>query len=49
MNDKFKALAIDVTGVTGLGSLAYGIWQIYQPAAFIVVGILMLVYAVRAA
>lgn len=33
-------LFVDVVGLGGAGALVYGIWQIYQPAAFIVAGVL---------
>lgn len=43
-----KQLFLDGVGLVGLGSAAWGIWQISQPAAFIAVGITLIAYAVRA-
>ncbi|TPM19785.1 hypothetical protein [Mesorhizobium sp. B2-3-6] len=47
------ALLRDLVGIAGAGSIVYGIWQIYVPAAFIAGGIILtgaaLVLARRAA
>ncbi|UIK04897.1 hypothetical protein [Neorhizobium galegae] len=39
----------DFAGVLGLGLVSYGVWKIYPPAAFIVVGTLIIVAAVAMA
>ncbi len=39
----------DFVGVAGLGLLSYGAWLIYEPAAFIVAGALMIACAVASA
>lgn len=49
MSKKFKAVAIDMAGLIGLASMAFGVHKIYPPAAFIVVGILLMTYAVKKA
>lgn len=36
------ALARDLAGLTGVGLISYGAWQIYPPAGFIVGGSLMI-------
>jgi hypothetical protein len=41
-----KSALIDITGLAGVGLVGYGSWLIYQPAAFIVTGGLLLSYAV---
>jgi hypothetical protein len=43
-----KSALIDITGLAGVGLVGYGSWLIYQPAAFIVTGGLLLSYAVVA-
>lgn len=42
-------LSIDALGVAGSVTLVYGIWQIHQPAAFIVAGLLAIVVSILAA
>ncbi len=39
----------DVVGVIGLGLLSYGTWQVYQPAAFIVAGVVLIAAAIALA
>lgn len=39
---------IDIAGLTGLGAMGYGTFLIYEPAAYIVVGICLIAYAVKA-
>ena len=39
----------DVVGVIGLALLSYGTWQIYQPAAFIVAGVVLIAAAIALA
>jgi hypothetical protein len=31
----------DLVGIAGAGSIVYGIWQIYVPAAYIAAGLMM--------
>ena len=42
-----KNILVDVVGVVGLGLLAFGAWQVYQPAAPIVVGVLLISWAIK--
>lgn len=37
-----KDLVVDAVGVVGAGLIAYGAWLIYQPAGFMVAGVLLL-------
>lgn len=39
----------DLLGVVGVGLLSYGAWLIYQPAAFVVAGICLMLIAAGAA
>jgi len=43
-----KSNFIDLIGLTGLSMLGYGLWCVYQPAAFIGCGALLIIYAVMA-
>ncbi|WP_155159215.1 hypothetical protein [Sansalvadorimonas verongulae] len=44
-----KDILIDLTGLLGLCSLAYGCWLFEPPLAFIVTGILLMIFAYKAA
>lgn len=37
---------IDVAGLAGVGLISYGAWRIYEPAGFIVGGLLVLAGAI---
>lgn len=39
-------LTVDVVGIGAVGLISYGAWRIYEPAGFIVGGILLLAGAV---
>ncbi len=41
-----KGIALDLTGMAGVGVTAYGLHLIYNPLAFIFVGIMLLFYAI---
>ena len=43
-----RAIAVDVFAVCGVASIGLGLWQIYQPAAYIGVGAILFVGAVLA-
>ncbi len=36
-----SAVAVDAAGLAGAGLIAYGAWQVYHPAGFIVGGVLL--------
>lgn len=40
------AVARDITGITGLGSITWGAYQIYHPAGFIVGGLFAAIVSV---
>ena len=42
---RYGAFACDVIGVSGLGLAAYGVWLVYEPAAFIIGGLVMVAAA----
>lgn len=42
-------LARDLVGIGGAAAIVYGVWQIYQPTAWIVAGVMMVVIALRLA
>lgn len=42
MNQTASNIAQEVLAVIGLGISAFGIWQIYQPAAYIFLGLSLL-------
>lgn len=44
---KIKALIVDLIGVAGLGLLGFGVWILSPPCSFIVIGTLMIIFAVR--
>lgn len=35
-------LMLDATGLAGAGLISYGAWRVYEPAGFIVAGLLLL-------
>lgn len=35
----------DLTGFAGAGLIAYGAWRIYEPAGFLVAGMLLIAFA----
>lgn len=37
---------VDLVGLGGVGSIAYGAWRVYEPAGFIVGGLLLLAGAI---
>lgn len=37
---------VDLAGLGGVGAIAYGAWRIYEPAGFIVGGLLVLAGAI---
>jgi len=39
------SLIVDLAGILGAGSIAYGCWSIYEPAGFIVAGVMLIVAA----
>jgi hypothetical protein len=39
---KIKDWALDLTGATGMCLVAFGAWQVYPPAGYIVGGLLLL-------
>ena len=41
--------ARDICGLLGLGLLSYGAWLIYEPAAFIVAGIILIAVTIISA
>ncbi|MEH6564633.1 MAG: hypothetical protein V7756_04830 [Halopseudomonas sp.] len=45
MKMKARDLVADAGGVIGAGALSYGAWLVYQPAGFIVCGLLLLAFA----
>lgn len=50
MNKKTLVVAArDLSGVFAVGAISYGAWLIYQPAGFIVGGLLVLTGVVMAA
>lgn len=44
-----RALLCDIFGLTGAGLLSFGAWQVYEPAGFIVLGLLLLSGAIYGA
>jgi hypothetical protein len=50
-NQKYKSgdALIDVAGLIGAGSVTYGVWLVYHPAAFIIGGVMILIAAWLAA
>jgi hypothetical protein len=44
-----RGVAVDATVLVGLGLLTYGAWLVYQPAAFIVSGSVLLGMGLTAA
>lgn len=42
---KLGDIAIDLTGVTGMGLITYGAHQVYGPAAYITGGVFLLIAA----
>ena len=44
-----KDILTDLGAVCGVALIGLGLWQIYQPAAFIGVGCIMLVASIKAA
>jgi len=43
----FSAI-LDVIGVAGVSMLTFGVYQIYIPAAYIVLGLLLILYVLKA-
>lgn len=46
MRKTIQSTLIDVIGLGGAGSISYGAWLVYEPAGFIVGGVLMLAIAI---
>lgn len=44
-----KSAAYDLFALTGTGLIVYGVWQMHQPAAYIVGGLILLALSVFAA
>ncbi len=42
-------LARDLVGTSGAGAIVYGVWQIHQPSAWIVGGVMLVGVALRLA
>lgn len=42
-------MARDSIGLGGAAAIVYGVWQIHQPSAWIVAGVMMVVIALRLA
>ncbi|MCL1126718.1 hypothetical protein [Shewanella surugensis] len=42
------SLLIDIVGLIGLSLLSYGSWLAWPPAGFIVCGMLLVLYAIKA-
>lgn len=42
-------LTRDLVGVCGVAAIVFGVWQIHQPSAWIVAGVMMVVIALRLA
>jgi len=40
-----KQWLIDLVGLAGVGVFTYGAWLVYQPAAFLVAGALLMAWA----
>lgn len=40
-----RAVAIELAALCGVASVVYGVWQIYEPAAFVVAGMSLLAIA----
>jgi len=47
-SDSAKQFFLDLIGMAGLGSLCFGAFQIYEPAAPIVGGFFLMVFALKA-
>ncbi|PKM30222.1 MAG: hypothetical protein CVV07_07335 [Gammaproteobacteria bacterium HGW-Gammaproteobacteria-11] len=45
MKIKARDVVADIGGLAGAALLAYGAWLIYNPAGFIVMGLLLLAFA----
>ena len=42
----FLDLLRELAGIAAVGLIAYGVWRIYEPAGFIVGGVLLLIGAI---
>ena len=45
---RVTGIILDLAGIAGVGSIAYGCWLIYEPAGYIVGGALVLMSAFAA-
>lgn len=45
---KFFDFACDVIGFMGFAAIVYGVWQIHQPSAYIVGGVILVILAIMA-
>lgn len=43
-----KQLLVDVIGLLGMGCIVRGAWEVYQPAAWIVGGAALVIWAILA-
>jgi hypothetical protein len=46
LRSALPGIAVDLAGLIGVGLIGYGVWQIYPPATYIVVGAVFVVGAI---
>lgn len=43
-----RGLLFDIVGLVGMALLAYGLYQIYPPSMYVVIGLLLLCFSIKA-